>query len=112
MEQVTIKGNNKLSSVTLYNNGELKSVDVSNLPALETQATFYSGKITTINTSNSPNLKEINASSNNGFLANIEVTMTAAQKTTLNLVKPFKESENNNNANVEDTNSWVKAIVR
>ena len=38
--------------------------------------------------------------------------MTAAQKTTLNLVKPFKESENNNNANVEDTNSWVKAIVR
>ncbi len=38
--------------------------------------------------------------------------MTAAQKTTLNQVKPFKESENDNNANVEDTNSWVKAIVR
>ena len=112
MEQVTINGNNKLSSVTLNNNGELKSVDVSNLPVLEKLETYYSGKVTTINTSNSPNLKEINASSNNSFLANIEVTMTAAQKTTLNQVKPFKESENDNNANVEDTNSWVKAIVR
>ena len=266
LEQVTIKGNNKLSSVVLNSNENLKSVDVSNLPALETLATFYSGKITTINTSNSPNLKAINATSNsnltniagmednillenftapytklkkldfthytklkevnimsssveeikgladaganlttlqlaqthissldvsqnpnltsidlyavheltaldvthnpkltslrapftsitelkltnnpelvsltishcklkklditllpklkalyagsqspNGFLANIEVTMTAAQKTTLNQVKPFKESENDNNANVEDTNSWVKAIVR
>ena len=112
LEQVTIKGNNKLSSVVLNSNENLKSVDVSNLPALETQATFYSGKITTINTSISQNLKEINASSNNGFLANIEVTMTAAQKTTVNLVKPFKESENDNNANVEDTNSCVKAIVR
>ena len=266
LEQVTIKGNNKLSSVTLYNNGELKSVDVSNLPALESLGTYYSGKVTTITTSNSPNLKEINASSNNsltniaglednillenftapytklkkldfthytklkevnimsssveeikgladaganlttlqlaqthissldvsqnpnltsidlyavheltaldvthnpkltslrapftsitelkltnnpelvslkvshcklkklditllpklkalyagsqspnGFLANIEVTMTAAQKTILNQVKPFKESENDNRANYEDTNSWVKAIVR
>ena len=112
MEQVTINGNNKLSSVTLNNNGELKSVDVSNLPVLEKLETYYSGKVTTINTSNSQNLKEINTSSNNGFLTNIEVTMTAAQKTTLNQVKPFKESENDNNANVEDTNSWVKAIVR
>lgn len=266
LEQVTIKGNNKLSSVVLNSNENLKSVDVSNLPALETLATFYSGKITTINTSNSPNLKAINATSNgsltniaglednillenftapytklkkldfthytklkevnimsssveeikgladaganlttlqlaqthissldvsqnpnltsidlyavheltaldvthnpkltslrapftsitelkltnnpelvtlkvahcklkklditllpklkelyagsqspNGFLANIEVTMTAAQKTTLNQVKPFKESENDNRANYEDTNSWVKAIVR
>ena len=112
LEQVTINGNNKLSSVTLNNNGELKSVDVSNLPVLEKLETYYSGKVTTINTSNSQNLKEINTSSNNGFLANIEVTMTAAQKTTLNQVKPFKESENDNNANVEDTNSWVKAIVR
>ncbi|MBF1549784.1 MAG: hypothetical protein HXO04_09725 [Prevotella salivae] len=266
LEQVTIKGNNKLSSVTLYNNGELKSVDVSNLPALESLGTYYSGKITTINTSNSPNLKAINATSSssltnieglednillenftapytklkkldfthytklkevnimsssveeikgladaganlttlqlaqthissldvsqnpnltsidlyavkeltaldvthnpkltslrvpftsitelkltnnpelvtlkvshcklkklditllpklkalyagsqspNGFLANIEVTMTAAQKTTLNQIKPFKESENDNYANYEDTNSWVKVIVR
>ena len=112
LEQVTINGNNKLSSVTLNNNGELKSVDISNLPVLEKLETYYSGKVTTINTSNSPNLKAINASSNNGFLANIEVTMTTAQKTTLNQVKPFKESENDNNANVEDTNSWVKAIVR
>ncbi|MBF1558127.1 MAG: hypothetical protein HXO13_02050 [Prevotella salivae] len=266
LEQVTIKGNNKLSSVVLNSNENLKSVDVSNLPALETLATFYSGKITTINTSNSPNLKAINATSNsnltniaglednillenftapytklkkldfthytklkevnimsssveeikgladaganlttlqlaqthissldvsqnpnltsidlysvqeltaldvthnpkltslrapftsitelkltnnpelvtlkvshcklkklditllpklkalyagsqspNGFLANIEVTMTAAQKTTLNQVKPFKESENDDKANYEDTNSWVKAIVR
>ena len=266
LEQVTIKGNNKLSSVVLNSNENLKSVDVSNLPALETLATFYSGKITTINTSNSPNLKAINATSNsnltniaglednillenftapytklkkldfthytklkevnimsssveeikgladaganlttlqlalthissldvsqnpnltsidlyavheltaldvthnpkltslrapltsitelkltnnpelvsltishcklrklditllpkltklyagsqspNGFLANIEVTMTAAQKTTLNQVKPFKESANDDKANYEDTNSWVKAIVR
>lgn len=266
LEQVTIKGNNKLSSVVLNSNENLKSVDVSNLPALETLATFYSGKITTINTSNSPNLKAINATSNgsltniaglednillenftapytklkkldfthytklkevnimsssveeikgladaganlttlqlaqthissldvsqnpnltsidlyavkeltaldvthnpkltslrvpftsitelkltnnpelvtlkvshcklkklditllpklkalyagsqspNGFLDNIEVTMTAAQKATLNQVKPFKESENDNYANYEDTNSWVKAIVR
>ncbi len=266
MEQVTIKGNNKLSSVTLYNNGELKSVDVSNLPALESLGTYYSGKITTINTSNSPNLKAINATSSNsltniegmednillenftapytklkkldfthytklkevnimsssveeikgladaganlttlqlaqthissldvsqnpnltsidlyavheltaldvthnpkltslrapftsitelkltnnpelvtlkvshcklkklditllpklkalyagsqspnGFLANIEVTMTAAQKTTLNQVRPFKEGENDDKAKYEDTNSWVKAIVR
>lgn len=266
LEQVTIKGNNKLSSVVLNSNENLKSVDVSNLPVLETLATFYSGKITTINTSNSPNLKAINATSNsnltniagiednillenftapytklkkldfthytklkevnimsssveeikgladaganlttlqlaqthissldvsqnpnltsidlysvqeltvldvthnpkltslrapftsitelkltnnpelvtlkvshcklkklditllpklkalyagsqspNGFLANIEVTMTAAQKTTLNQVKPFKESANDDKANYEDTNSWVKAIVR
>lgn len=266
LEQVTIKGNNKLSSVVLNSNENLKSVDVSNLPALETLATFYSGKITTINTSNSPNLKAINATSNsnltniagmednillenftapytklkkldfthytklkevnimsssveeikgladaganlttlqlaqthissldvsqnpnltsidlyavheltaldvthnpkltslrapftsitelkltnnpelvtlkvahcklkklditllpklkalyagsqspNGFLANIEVTMTAAQKTTLNQVRPFKESANDDKANYEDTNSWVKAIVR
>ena len=266
LEQVTIKGNNKLSSVVLNSNENLKSVDVSNLPALETLATFYSGKITTINTSNSPNLKAINATSNsnltniagmednillenftapytklkkldfthytklkevnimsssveeikgladaganlttlqlaqthissldvsqnpnltsidlysvqemtaldvthnpkltslrapftsitelkltnnpelvtlkvshcklkklditllpklkalyagsqspNGFLANIEVTMTAAQKTILNQVKPFKESANDDKANYEDTNSWVKAIVR
>ena len=266
LEQVTIKGNNKLSSVVLNSNENLKSVDVSNLPVLETLATFYSGKTTTINTSNSPNLKAINATSNdnltniaglednillenftapytklkkldfthytklkevnimsssveeikgladaganltalqlaqthissldvsqnpnltsidlyavheltaldvthnpkltslrapltsitelkltnnpeltsltishcklkklditllpkleklyagsqspNGFLANIEVTMTAAQKTTLNQVRPFKEGENDDKAKYEDTNSWVKAIVR
>ena len=266
LEQVTIKGNNKLSSVVLNSNENLKSVDVSNLPALESLGTYYSGKITTINTSNSPNLKAINATSSssltniegiednillenfkapytklkkldfthytklkevnimsssveeikgladaganltalqlaqthissldvsqnpnltsidlyavkeltaldvthnpkltslrvpftsitelkltnnpelvtlkvshcklkklditllpklkalyagsqspNGFLANIEVTMTAAQKATLNQVKPFKESANDDKANYEDTNSWVKAIVR
>jgi internalin-related protein len=37
--------------------------------------------------------------------------MTAAQKAKLEQVKPFKESANDDRANYDDTNSWVKVVV-
>ena len=70
---------------------KLSTLDIRHLTNL---ATFYAG-------SQSPN----------GFLANITVTMTAAQKAKLEQVKPFKESANDNQAKYEDTNSWVKVVV-
>ena len=70
---------------------KLSTLDIRHLTNL---ATFYAG-------SQSPN----------GSLANITVTMTAAQKAKLEQVKPFKESANDNQAKYEDTNSWVKVIV-
>lgn len=70
---------------------KLSTLDIRHLTNL---ATFYAG-------SQSPN----------GSLANITVTMTAAQKAKLEQVKPFKESANDNQAKYEDTNSWVKVVV-
>ena len=91
-----------ITELKLTNNPELVTLKVSHCKLKKLDITLL------------PKLKELYAGSQspNGFLANIEVTMTAAQKTTLNQVKPFKESENDNRANYEDTNSWVKAIVR
>ena len=134
ISSLDVSQNPNLTSIDLYAVHELTALDVTHNPKLTSlRAPFTS--ITELKLTNNPELvtlkvahcklkklditllpklKELYAGSQspNGFLANIEVTMTAAQKATLNQVKPFKESENDNNANVEDTNSWVKAIVR
>lgn len=134
ISSLDVSQNPNLTSIDLYSVQELTSLDVTHNPKLTSlRAPFTS--ITELKLTNNPELVSLKVShcklkklditllpklkalyagsqSPNGFLANIEVTMTAAQKTTLNQVKPFKESENDNNANVEDTNSWVKAIVR
>lgn len=134
ISSLDVSQNPNLTSIDLYAVNELTALDVTHNPKLTSlRAPFTS--ITELKLTNNPELvtlkvshcklkklditllpklKELYAGSQspNGFLANIEVTMTAAQKTTLNQVKPFKESENDNRANYEDTNSWVKAIVR
>ena len=134
ISSLDVSQNPNLTSIDLYAVHELTALDVTHNPKLTSlRAPFTS--ITELKLTNNPELvtlkvahcklkklditllpklKELYAGSQspNGFLANIEVTMTAAQKTTLNQVKPFKEGENDNNANVEDTNSWVKAIIR
>ena len=82
--------NTNLTELNVTHN-KLSSLDIRHMPNL---AKFYAG-------SQSPN----------GFLANITVTMTAAQKAKLEQVKPFLESANDNRANYDDTNSWVKVVV-
>ena len=134
ISSLDVSQNPNLTSIDLYAVHELTALDVTHNPKLTSlRAPFTS--ITELKLTNNPELVTLKVAhcklkklditllpklkalyagsqSPNGFLANIEVTMTAAQKTTLNQVKPFKESENDNYANYEDTNSWVKAIVR
>jgi len=134
ISSLDVSQNPNLTSIDLYAVHELTALDVTHNPKLTSlRAPFTS--ITELKLTNNPELVSLKVShcklnklditllpklkalyagsqSPNGFLANIEVTMTAAQKTTLNQVRPFKEGENDNYANVEDTNSWVKAIVR
>lgn len=134
ISSLDVSQNPNLTSIDLYAVHELTALDVTHNPKLTSlRAPFTS--ITELKLTNNPELVTLKVShcklkklditllpklkalyagsqSPNGFLANIEVTMTAAQKTTLNQVKPFKESENDNYANYEDTNSWVKAVVR
>ena len=85
-----VSNNTKLVELSIAHN-KLSSLDIRHMTNL---AKFYAG-------SQSPN----------GFLANITVTMTAAQKAKLEQVKPFLESANDNRANFDDTNSWVKVVV-
>ena len=134
ISSLDVSQNPNLTSIDLYSVQEMTALDVTHNPKLTSlRAPFTS--ITELKLTNNPELVTLKVShcklkklditllpklkalyagsqSPNGFLANIEVTMTAAQKTTLNQVKPFKESANDNKANYEDTNSWVKAIVR
>lgn len=134
ISSLDVSQNPNLTSIDLYAVHELTALDVTHNPKLTSlRAPFTS--ITELKLTNNPELVTLKVAhcklkklditllpklkalyagsqSPNGFLANIEVTMTAAQKTILNQVKPFKESENDNRANYEDTNSWVKAIVR
>ena len=134
ISSLDVSQNPNLTSIDLYAVHELTALDVTHNPKLTSlRAPFTS--ITELKLTNNPELTSLTIShcklkklditllpklkalyagsqSPNGFLANIEVTMTAAQKTTLNQVKPFKESANDDKANYEDTNSWVKAIVR
>ena len=134
ISSLDVSQNPNLTSIDLYAVHELTALDVTHNPKLTfLRAPFTS--ITELKLTNNPELetlkvahcklqkldiillpklKELYAGSQspNGLLANIEVTMTAAQKTTLNQVKPFKEGANDDKANFEDTNSWVKAIVR
>lgn len=134
ISSLDVSQNPNLTSIDLYSVQEMTALDVTHNPKLTSlRAPFTS--ITELKLTNNPELVTLKVShcklkklditllpklkalyagsqSPNGFLANIEVTMTAAQKTTLNQVKPFKESANDDKANYEDTNSWVKAIVR
>ena len=134
ISSLDVSQNPNLTSIDLYSVQELTALDVTHNPKLTSlRAPFTS--ITELKLTNNPELVTLKVShcklkklditllpklkalyagsqSPNGFLANIEVTMTAAQKTTLNQVRPFKEGENDDKAKYEDTNSWVKAIVR
>ena len=134
ISSLDVSQNPNLTSIDLYSVQELTALDVTHNPKLTSLRVPFTS-ITELKLTNNPELVTLKVAhcklkklditllpklkalyagsqSPNGFLANIEVTMTAAQKTTLNQVKPFKESENDNRANYEDTNSWVKAIVR
>ena len=70
-------------------------------------------KLTELDIRKFQNLKKLYAGSQqpNGFLANIVVKMTAAQKTRLEAVSPFVESGNDSYPASEVTNSWVKVVV-
>lgn len=134
ISSLDVSQNPNLTSIDLYAVHELTALDVTHNPKLTSLRVPFTS-ITELKLTNNPELVTLKVShcklkklditllpklkalyagsqSPNGFLANIEVTMTAAQKTTLNQVKPFKESANDDKANYEDTNSWVKAIVR
>ena len=134
ISSLDVSQNPNLTSIDLYSVQELTALDVTHNPKLTSLRVPFTSitelkltnnpelvtlkvahcKLKKLDITSLPKLKALYAGSQspNGFLANIEVTMTAAQKTTLNQVKPFKESANDDKANYEDTNSWVKAIVR
>ena len=128
-----VSNNPNLTKLDLYNVREMTTVDVTHNPNLTYLRTSFL-PLTTLDLSNNTKLVELNISHNklssfdirhmtnlakfyagsqspNGFLANITVTMTAAQKAKLEQVKPFLESANDNRANYDDTNSWVKVVV-
>ena len=128
-----VSNNPNLTKLDLYNVREMTTVDVTHNPNLTYLRTSFL-PLTTLDLSNNTKLVELNISHNklssfdirhmtnlakfyagsqspNGFLANITVTMTAAQKAKLEQVKPFKESANDDRANYDDTNSWVKVVV-
>ena len=128
-----VSNNPNLTKLDLYNVKEMTTVDVTHNPNLTYLRTTFI-PFTSLDLSNNtkleelsiahcrfssfdirhmPNLAKFYAGSQtpNGFLANITVTMTAAQKAKLEQVKPFKESANDDRANHDDTNSWVKVVV-
>ena len=128
-----VSNNPNLTKLDLYNVREMTTVDVTHNPNLTYLRTTFL-PLTTLDLSNNTKLVELSIAHNklssfdirhmpnltkfyagsqspNGFLANITVTMTAAQKTKLEQVKPFKESANDDRANYDDTNSWVKVVV-
>ena len=128
-----ISNNPNLTKLDLYNVKEMTALDVTHNPNLTYLRTTFI-PFTSLDLSNNtklvelsiahcrfssfdirhmPNLAKFYAGSQspNGFLANITVTMTAAQKAKLEQVKPFLESANDNRANYDDTNSWVKVVV-
>ena len=128
-----VSNNPNLTKLDLYNVREMTTVDVTHNPNLTYLRTTFL-PLTTLDLSNNTKLVELSIAHNklssldirhmtnlakfyagsqspNGFLANITVTMTAAQKAKLEQVKPFKESANDDKANYEDTNSWVKVVV-
>ena len=128
-----VSNNPNLTKLDLYNVREMTTVDVTHNPNLTYLRTTFL-PLTTLDLSNNTKLVELSIAHNklssldirhmtnlakfyagsqspNGSLANITVTMTAAQKAKLEQVKPFKESANDNQAKYEDTNSWVKVVV-
>ena len=133
VSSLDVSNNPNLTKLDLYNVREMTTLDVTHNPNLTYLRTTFL-PLTTLDLSNNTKLVELNISHNklssfdirhmtnlakfyagsqspNGFLANITVTMTAAQKAKLEQVKPFLESANDNRANYDDTNSWVKVVV-
>ena len=128
-----VSNNPNLTKLDLYNVREMSALDVTHNPNLiylrttflplttldlsnNTKLEFLGVehcKLSTLDIRHITGLKEFYAGSQspNGFLANITVTMTAAQKAKLEQVKPFLESANDDKANVDKTNSWVKVVV-
>ena len=128
-----VSNNPNLTKLDLYNVREMTTVDVTHNPNLTYLRTTFI-PFTSLDLSNNTKLEELSiahcrfssfdirhmpnlakfyagSQSPNGSLANITVTMTAAQKAKLEQVKPFKESANDDRANYDDTNSWVKVVV-
>ena len=133
VSSLDVSNNPNLTKLDLYNVREMTTVDVTHNPNLTYLRTTFL-PLTTLDLSNNTKLVELSIAHNklssfdirhmtnlakfyagsqspNGFLANITVTMTAAQKAKLEQVKPFKESANDDKANYEETNSWVKVVV-
>ena len=132
VSSLDVSNNPNLTKLDLYNVKEMTALDVTHNPNLTyLRTTFLS--LTTLDLSNNTKLKFLGvehcklstldirhitglnefyagSQSPNG-LANITVTMTAAQKARLEQVKPFKESANDDRANIDKTNSWVKVVV-
>ena len=128
-----VSNNPNLTKLDLYNVKEMTTVDVTHNPNLTYLRTTFipftsldlsnntklvelsiaHNKLSSLDIRHMPNLAKFYAGSQspNGSLANITVTMTAAQKAKLEQVKPFKESANDDRANHDDTNSWVKVVV-
>ena len=128
-----VSNNPNLTKLDLYNVKEMTALDVTHNPNLTYLRTTFipftsldlsnntklvelsiaHNKLSSLDIRHMPNLAKFYAGSQspNGFLANITVTMTAAQKAKLEQVKPFLESANDNRANFDDTNSWVKVVV-
>ena len=128
-----VSNNPNLTKLDLYNVREMTTVDVTHNPNLTYLRTTFL-PLTTLDLSNNTKLEFLGvehcklstldirhitglnefyagSQSPNGFLANITVTMTAAQKAKLEQVKPFLESANDDRANIDKTNSWVKVVV-
>ena len=133
VSSLDVSNNPNLTKLDLYNVKEMTTVDVTHNPNLTYLRTTFL-PLTTLDLSNNTKLVELSIAHNklssldirhmtnlakfyvgsqspNGSLANIIVTMTAAQKAKLEQVKPFKESANDDRANQDDTNSWVKVVV-
>ena len=133
VSSLDVSNNPNLTSIDLYNVKEMTALDVTHNPNLtslripftsissldvsnNTKLTYLSVshcKLSTLDIRHITGLDKLYAGSQspNGFLANITVTMTAAQKAKLEQVKPFLESANDKSATVEETNSWVKVVV-
>ena len=133
VSSLDVSNNPNLTKLDLYNVKEMTALDVTHNPNLTYLRTTFL-PLTTLDLSNNTKLVELSIAHNklssfdirhmpnlakfyagsqspNGFLANITVTMTAAQKAKLEQVKPFKESANDDRANYDNTNSWVKVVV-
>ena len=132
VSSLDVSNNPNLTKLDLYNVKEMTALDVTHNPNLTYLRTTFL-PLTTLDLSNNTKLKFLGvehcklstldirhitglnefyagSQSPNG-LANITVTMTAAQKARLEQVKPFKESANDDRANIDKTNSWVKVVV-
>ena len=133
VSSLDVSNNPNLTKLDLYNVREMTTVDVTHNPNLTYLRTTFL-PLTTLDLSNNTKLEFLGvehcklstldirhitglnefyagSQSPNGFLANITVTMTAAQKAKLEQVKPFLESANDDKANIDKTNSWVKVVV-